>query len=245
MLAILLFFFFSPGQELFLGNRLSFLATSISGFYACHAFTSRYPTSVPSLLSPFAIFVPENSTAPKVSVYAYQEEAFSGLKINITPTFFLGPPLSDYLNNPAPTTTAYPQRSSVVGTRSAGAPLKRSLSEIDGAGAKTADKKIQTNRPAAAYLTNSKDKNKNNKNKKNNNNPNNLLLQQQSSKQLKKNVKAAMRDLRTPGEITFVRSRMFYSKPAYNGRGGVVFGLRHIRMLPSSLFLFLFFVFTV
>jgi len=37
------------------------------------------------------------------------------------------------------------------------------------------------------------------------------------------------RDLRTPGEIMFVRSRMFYSKSAYNARGEVVFGLRHIR----------------
>ena len=37
------------------------------------------------------------------------------------------------------------------------------------------------------------------------------------------------RDLRTPGEIMFVRSRMFYSKSAYNARGEVVFGFRHIR----------------
>lgn len=37
------------------------------------------------------------------------------------------------------------------------------------------------------------------------------------------------RDLRTPGEVMFVRSRMFYSKPAYNARGEVLFGLRHIR----------------
>ncbi|KAG0138456.1 hypothetical protein HOY82DRAFT_227820 [Tuber indicum] len=39
------------------------------------------------------------------------------------------------------------------------------------------------------------------------------------------------RDLRTPGEIMFVRSRMFYSKPAYNAHGEVVFGLRHIHVL--------------
>jgi hypothetical protein len=32
------------------------------------------------------------------------------------------------------------------------------------------------------------------------------------------------------GDIIFVRSRMFYSKPAYNARGKVLFGLPHIRM---------------
>ena len=34
---------------------------------------------------------------------------------------------------------------------------------------------------------------------------------------------------RTPNMITFVRSRMFYSKAALNGKGGVRFGMRHIR----------------
>ena len=32
------------------------------------------------------------------------------------------------------------------------------------------------------------------------------------------------------GDITFVRSRMFYSKPAYNAHNKVLFGLPHIRM---------------
>lgn len=36
----------------------------------------------------------------------------------------------------------------------------------------------------------------------------------------------------TPGEVIFVRSRIFYSKPVYNARGDVRFGLRHIRMFP-------------
>lgn len=36
-------------------------------------------------------------------------------------------------------------------------------------------------------------------------------------------------DLRTPGDILFVRSRLFYSKPSYNSRGQIFFGLRHIR----------------
>lgn len=34
---------------------------------------------------------------------------------------------------------------------------------------------------------------------------------------------------RTASMITFVRSRMFYSKAALNGKGGVRFGMRHIR----------------
>jgi len=32
------------------------------------------------------------------------------------------------------------------------------------------------------------------------------------------------------GDIIFVRSRIFYSKPVYNARGKVLFGLPHIRM---------------
>jgi len=32
------------------------------------------------------------------------------------------------------------------------------------------------------------------------------------------------------GIIVFVRSRMFYARPAYNSKGQVRFGLRHIRM---------------
>lgn len=34
---------------------------------------------------------------------------------------------------------------------------------------------------------------------------------------------------RTPGSITFVRSRMLYAKAALNAKGGVRFGMRHIR----------------
>ncbi|XP_014554463.1 hypothetical protein COCVIDRAFT_104862, partial [Bipolaris victoriae FI3] len=39
---------------------------------------------------------------------------------------------------------------------------------------------------------------------------------------------------RTPGSITFVRSRMLYAKAALNANGGVRFGLRHIRAFPVS-----------
>lgn len=34
---------------------------------------------------------------------------------------------------------------------------------------------------------------------------------------------------RTPCKIAFVRSRMFYAKAALNARGGIRFGMRHIR----------------
>jgi len=34
-----------------------------------------------------------------------------------------------------------------------------------------------------------------------------------------------------PGAITFVRSRMLYAKAALNAKGGVRFGMRHIRAL--------------
>lgn len=34
---------------------------------------------------------------------------------------------------------------------------------------------------------------------------------------------------RNPGDISFVRSRMFYAKAAINGKGKVFLGLRHIR----------------
>lgn len=34
---------------------------------------------------------------------------------------------------------------------------------------------------------------------------------------------------KTPCEIAFVRSRMFYAKPALNARGGIRVGMRHIR----------------
>jgi hypothetical protein len=37
---------------------------------------------------------------------------------------------------------------------------------------------------------------------------------------------------RAPGSITFVRSRMLYAKAALNAKGGVRFGLRHIRAFP-------------
>jgi telomerase reverse transcriptase len=33
--------------------------------------------------------------------------------------------------------------------------------------------------------------------------------------------------------ITFVRSRMLYAKAALNAKGGVRFGMRHIRWFPS------------
>lgn len=36
-------------------------------------------------------------------------------------------------------------------------------------------------------------------------------------------------DVRTPCKIAFVRSRMFYAKAALNAKGGVRFGMRHIR----------------
>jgi hypothetical protein len=39
---------------------------------------------------------------------------------------------------------------------------------------------------------------------------------------------------RTPGAITFVRSRMLYAKAALNAKGGVRFGLRHIRWFPYA-----------
>lgn len=34
---------------------------------------------------------------------------------------------------------------------------------------------------------------------------------------------------RTPCEVAFVRSRMFYAKAALNAKGGIRFGMRHIR----------------
>jgi hypothetical protein len=40
---------------------------------------------------------------------------------------------------------------------------------------------------------------------------------------------------RAPGAITFVRSRMLYAKAALNAKGGVRFGMRHIRSLPLTL----------
>lgn len=146
-------------------------------------------------------------------------------------TFYLGPPLSDFLNNPvvAPIKTSL-QRSSVAapGTRSAGAPLKRSLSEIGGANARSIDK---SNRPAATYLTNRNS---------NNDNSNDLPSRNQNpgKHKLHQDVKSAVaRDLRMPGEIIFLRSRMFYSKPAYNSRGEVLFGLHHIRtLIPLDFF---------
>lgn len=36
-------------------------------------------------------------------------------------------------------------------------------------------------------------------------------------------------DNRTPCKIAFVRSRMFYAKAAVNAKGGIRFGMRHIR----------------
>lgn len=163
-------------------------------------------------------------------------------RLTLPQLFSLGPPLSDFLNSPAPvapTAKASLQRSSVAapGTRSVGAPLKRPVSEIEGTSAKLIDKKIKPNRPAAAaaYLTN-RNRNKTGQNSINNSNGRNSDdLLQPSNKQKLQNAKAAVaRDLRTPGEIFFVRSRMFYSKPAYNAHGEVLFGLRHIRTLMLS-----------
>lgn len=34
---------------------------------------------------------------------------------------------------------------------------------------------------------------------------------------------------RTPFQIAFVRSRMFYARAALNAKGGIRFGMRHIR----------------
>jgi hypothetical protein len=36
---------------------------------------------------------------------------------------------------------------------------------------------------------------------------------------------------RTPSQVAFVRSRMFYAKAALNAKGGIRFGMRHIRGL--------------
>jgi telomerase reverse transcriptase len=41
-------------------------------------------------------------------------------------------------------------------------------------------------------------------------------------------------DYRTPCRISFVRSRMFYAKAALNAKGGIRFGMRHIRQWPST-----------
>lgn len=41
-------------------------------------------------------------------------------------------------------------------------------------------------------------------------------------------------DVRTPCKIAFVRSRMFYAKAALNAKGGVRFGMRHIRQSSST-----------
>jgi len=41
---------------------------------------------------------------------------------------------------------------------------------------------------------------------------------------------------RSPSEITFVRTRMFYARAALNARGRVHFGLRHIRTAAHSPF---------
>jgi hypothetical protein len=40
-------------------------------------------------------------------------------------------------------------------------------------------------------------------------------------------------DLRTPGNITFVRNRMLYARAALNSKGEVHIGLRHIRQFPD------------
>lgn len=40
---------------------------------------------------------------------------------------------------------------------------------------------------------------------------------------------------RSPSSITFVRSRMLYAKAALNAKGGVRFGMRHIRGYITAL----------
>ncbi|RPB11270.1 hypothetical protein P167DRAFT_230450 [Morchella conica CCBAS932] len=139
-----------------------------------------------------------------------------------------GPSLSDFLNNPVAQPVP-PLHTSSTRPAGAGAPLKRCLSEIEGAGAKNIDKKIRPNRlrPAAAEglkLTNTT----NITNRSGTTTPA-ITNDKGGVKRLHSAV--VQRDLRTPGEIIFVRSRMFYSKPAYNGRGEVQFGLRHIHVL--------------
>lgn len=39
---------------------------------------------------------------------------------------------------------------------------------------------------------------------------------------------------RQPNAITFVRNRILYARAALNAKGGVRFGMRHIRESPSS-----------
>lgn len=39
----------------------------------------------------------------------------------------------------------------------------------------------------------------------------------------------SLNDEKSPSAIAFVRSRMLYAKPALNAKGGVRFGMRHLR----------------
>ncbi|KAI5848736.1 hypothetical protein DFP73DRAFT_340943 [Morchella snyderi] len=170
-----------------------------------------------------------------------------------------GPSLSDFLNNPVAQPVLPPLHTSSTRPAGAGAPLKRCLSEIDGADAKNVDKKIRPNRlrPAAAEgleLTNTTNitKRRGTTTPAITNDSKSGVKCLHSGKQephvtktcnstctcnnkpnASKNATVVQRDLRTLGEIIFVRSRMFYSKPAYNGRGEVEFGLRHIRVFFS------------
>lgn len=176
-------------------------------------------------------------------------------------SLILGPSLSDFLNNPVAQPVLPPLHTSSTRPAGAGAPLKRCLSEIEGAGAKNIDKKIRPNRlrPAAAEslkLTNTTNiTNHSGTTTPAITNDKSGVKRLHSGKQephvaktcnntcnnkpgASKNATVVQRDLRTPGEIIFVRSRMFYSKPAYNGRGEVEFGLRHIRVFLSSFFSF-------
>ena len=43
---------------------------------------------------------------------------------------------------------------------------------------------------------------------------------------------------KSPGGISFIRNRMFYARAALNAKGGVSFGLRHIRT-PILVFLWI------
>ena len=48
-------------------------------------------------------------------------------------------------------------------------------------------------------------------------------------KALRKRANAARQPIHSPGDIVFVRRRMFYARAALNAKGLVRFGLRHIR----------------
>jgi telomerase reverse transcriptase len=63
------------------------------------------------------------------------------------------------------------------------------------------------------------------------------LLSSSSPRRISKQGANQVDSVRTPSEISFVRSRMLYARAALNAQGYVQFGLRHIRKF--SLFSFL------